>query len=74
MCCLRTMAATLIGANFWHTQWGAASPGYPHRLTLDRGQARTLSGFRYMPRQGGTDVGGRIKDYRIYVGDGLVGK
>jgi hypothetical protein len=29
-----------------------------------------ISGFRYVPRQG--DGGGRIKDYRIFIGDNLV--
>jgi beta-galactosidase len=59
-------------ANFWHTQWGGASPDHPHRLVLDLGHSRTLGGFRYVPRQGSANVGGRIKDYRIYVGDALV--
>ena len=60
-------------ANFWHTQWGNASPGHPtHCLVLDLGQAQDLAGFRYVPRQGAGAVGGRIKDYRIYVGDNLV--
>jgi len=58
-------------ANFWHTQCSAAQPDHPHRLILDLGQSRTLSGFRYVPRQG-TNVAGRIKDYRVYVGDDLV--
>ena len=61
-------------ANFWHTQWGDAQPDHPHRLVLDLGKSQTISGFRYVPRQGAGDVGGRIKDYRIYVGDGLVQK
>jgi beta-galactosidase len=59
-------------ANFWHTQWGDAHPGYPHRLILDLGQARTIGGFRYTPRQGGPHTTGRIKDYRVFVGDDLV--
>jgi beta-galactosidase len=59
-------------ANFWHTQWGSASPPHPHRLILDLGQTRMLTGFRYVPRQGSGQVGGRIKDYRVYVGDNLV--
>ena len=60
-------------ANFWHTQWGAAQPGYPHRLILDLGgQSRTVAGFRYTPRQGAADVTGRIKDYRVYVADDLI--
>jgi beta-galactosidase len=59
-------------ANFWHTQWGEAQPNHPHRLVLDLGHTRALSGVRYVPRQGGANVAGRIKDYRIYVGDALV--
>jgi beta-galactosidase len=59
-------------ANFWHTQWGSAQPNHPHRLVIDFGKSQNVSGFRYVPRQGAADVGGRIKDYRIYVGDNLV--
>ena len=59
-------------ANFWHTEWSAAQPPHPHRLVLDLGQTRVVSGFRYVPRQGGDGVGGRIKDYHIYVGDNLI--
>ncbi len=59
-------------ANFWHTEWSAAQPDHPHRLVLDLGKSQTISGFRYVPRQGAGSVGGRIKDYRIYVGDALV--
>jgi beta-galactosidase len=59
-------------ANYWHTQWGSASPNHPHRLVLDLGETRAISGFRYMPRQGAGDVGGRIKEYQVYVGDKLV--
>jgi beta-galactosidase len=59
-------------ADFWHTEWSAAQPDHPHKLVLDLGQSQTISGFRYVPRQ---DKGaGRIKDYRIYVGDDLVQK
>jgi beta-galactosidase len=61
-------------ANFWHTQWGNAQPDHPHYLVLDLGKPQTISGFRYFPRQGDNTVGGRIKDYQIYVGDNLVGK
>lgn len=59
-------------ANYWHTEWKNNSPGYPHRLILNLGQPQTISGFRYVPRQ--SDGPGRIKDYRIYVGDNLVEK
>ncbi len=54
-------------ANFWHTEWKGASPKHPHRLILNLGKPQTISGFRYVPRQG--EGGGRIKDFRIYVGD-----
>jgi beta-galactosidase len=59
-------------ANFWHTQWGAVSPNHPHQLVLDLAKSSTLTGFRYVPRQGAENVGGRIKDFRVYVGDDLV--
>jgi beta-galactosidase len=59
-------------ANYWHTEWKNSSPGYPHRLILDLGQSQTISGFRYVPRQ--SEGGGRIKDYRIFIGDALVEK
>ena len=59
-------------ANFWHTEWSAVQPNHPHRLILDLGRTQTIGGFRYTPRQGGGNVGGRVKEYRIYVGDGLV--
>jgi beta-galactosidase len=58
-------------ANYWHTQWGGASPDHPHCLIIDLGKPETIGGFRYTPRQGDANVGGRIKDYRVYVGDKL---
>jgi beta-galactosidase len=59
-------------ANYWHTEWGAAQPGYPHQLVLNLGKSQVVSGFRYVPRQSAGP--GRIKDYRIFVGDQLVQK
>ena len=59
-------------ANFWHTEWKNAQPDYPHRLILNLGQSQTISGFRYVPRQGADS--GRIKAYHIYVGEALVQK
>ncbi|HZI31847.1 MAG TPA: discoidin domain-containing protein, partial [Candidatus Binatia bacterium] len=61
-------------ATYWHTQWGSASPNHPHHLVLDLGKSCTLSGFRYLPRPGEGLPGGRIRDYRVYVGDHLVEK
>jgi beta-galactosidase len=57
-------------ANFWHTEWKNASPNHPHELILNLGKSQTISGFRYVPRQG--EGGGHIKDYRIFIGDKLV--
>jgi signal transduction histidine kinase len=59
-------------ATFWHTQWGAVAPNHPHHLVLDLGGSQALGGFGYTPRPGDGTVGGRIKDFRIYVGDDLV--
>jgi len=59
-------------ANYWHTQWGAAQPPQPHQLVLDLGKSQAISGFEYVPRQ--SEGAGRIKDYRIYVGDNLIQK
>ena len=59
-------------ASFWHTQWSDSHPAYPHYFVLDLAHSRTISGFRYIPRQGTDNVTGRIKDYRIYVGNDLV--
>jgi signal transduction histidine kinase len=57
---------------YWHTQWNGTPPGHPHHLVLDMGATREVSGFRYLPRQGSDTAGGRIRDYRVYVGDNLV--
>ncbi len=57
---------------YWHTQWSDASPNHPHHLVLDLGRSQTICGMRYLPRPGKGMVGGRIKDYRLYVGDGLL--
>jgi signal transduction histidine kinase len=59
-------------ATYWHTQWSSSSPNHPHHLVLDLGKSETIGGFRYLPRPGDGMVGGRIKDYRIYVGDNLL--
>jgi beta-galactosidase len=59
-------------SNYWHTEWSKAVPPHPHRLIINLGSTREVGGFRYTPRQGDANVGGRIKDYRIYVGDDLV--
>jgi beta-galactosidase len=59
-------------ASSWISQWGSSQPSHPHRLILDLGRSRQIGGFRYVPRQGDDSTPGRIKNYRIYIGDGLV--
>lgn len=53
-------------ANLWHTQWQDAKPSHPHRFVLNLCSTQTISGFRYVPRQ--SAGGGRIKDYRVFMG------
>ena len=57
-------------ANYWHSEVSGTKHAQPHHLTLDLGKSVTVGGFRYTPRQGPDTTTGRIKDYRIYVGDG----
>ena len=52
-------------ATFWHTQWQAASPPYPHWLVIDLAGNYAVSGFRYLPRQDGPN--GRIATYKFYL-------
>jgi beta-galactosidase len=60
--------------DYWHTAYSdkAALPVGPHRLIVDLGEAVEIGGLRYTPRQGPEGVSGRVRHYRVYVGDGLV--
>ena len=51
---------------FWHTEWSAANPAYPHQVVLSLGGQYTVSGLRYLPRQDGT-LNGTVGKYSIYV-------
>jgi beta-galactosidase len=55
-------------ANFWHSEWKNKQPAHPHRLVIDLGSEYRIGGFRYTPRAG-DDTPGRIKDYRIFIGN-----
>jgi beta-galactosidase len=59
-------------ASYWHTRQGDNPANHPHRLVIDLGRSRQVSGIRYVPRQGSDDVTGRIRGFRVFVGDGLV--
>lgn len=56
-------------ASFWKTEDWQQKPGFPHRLVIDLGGSRELTGLRYLPRAGGENVPGRIKAWRVYVSD-----
>ena len=58
-------------ATFWHTQWSDSPAAFPHRILIDLGHSVTLTGFRYLPRQGDDKAAGRIKDFQITVGENL---
>ena len=54
----------------WHTKWLESSPTFPHQIVVDMGSARSVSGFRYLPRPGGGN--GTIAAYKFYVSnDGI---
>lgn len=60
-------------SDHWHTALnGKIALPHPHRLVIDLGNKPGISGFRYTPRQGSDEVTGRIKNYRIFIGEKLV--
>jgi beta-galactosidase len=62
-------------ADFWHSAYTTAiAPAHPHLLVIDLGASTTVAGVRYTPRQGNAATTGRIKGYRMFVGDDLTGK
>ncbi len=60
-------------STYWHTEAGASALPPPHRIVVDLGETREVGGVRYLPRAGGTDASGRIRDYRVYVSDAPFG-
>jgi signal transduction histidine kinase len=58
-------------STFWQTQWNELPTAYPHRLIIDLGHSVTLTGFRYLPRQGDENAPGRIKGFQIILGENL---
>lgn len=60
-------------SDYWHTAYSKGeTPAGPARLIIDLGAAVDIAGLRYTPRQGPDTVTGRIRRYRVYVGDRLV--
>jgi PKD repeat protein len=52
----------------WHTEWSSSlpDPAPPHEIRIDLGAVYTISGFRYLPRQGGS-LNGTVALYEFYV-------
>jgi beta-galactosidase len=57
-------------SDYWLTASGTAT--HPHRLVIDLGKPVEVAGLRYTPRQGPDGVTGRIRRFKVYVGDRLV--
>src|SRR5712691_4259564 len=54
-------------STYWHTHWcNNVSPPPPHEIQIDLGAAFNISGFQYLPRQGGCS-NGWIKQFEFYL-------
>lgn len=56
-------------ASIWHSQYGDTTPDFPHRLVIDLGESVRIGSLRYLPRSGGTEIPGRVKNYQVYVSE-----
>ncbi len=59
--------------NHWHSAWSSSSPDYPHCIVIDLGEEVEVSGFTYVPRMD-DNAAGRIKDYKVFVGNSVITK
>jgi lysophospholipase L1-like esterase len=62
-------AANVFDGNantIWHSEWFQQLTPLPHEIRIDLGAQYTLTGFRYLPRQGAT-INGQIANYEFYV-------
>ncbi len=54
----------------WSTQWNGGSPAHPHEIQINLGAIYNIAGFKYLPRQSGSN--GRISNFEFYVSsDGI---
>ena len=49
----------------WHSHYGSENAEYPHHLTLDFGEVKTLRGFQYAPRLDGGN--GTVGEFDVEV-------
>lgn len=55
---------------YWHTQWQAAQPNYPHHFVIDLGSSHAVNGLSILSRH--NSGGGKTKDYELYLSnDGI---
>ncbi|MDN5205021.1 discoidin domain-containing protein [Fulvivirgaceae bacterium BMA10] len=53
-------------STIWHSRWsGSDPPAHPHEFIIDLGAYYQISGFKYLPRQNGSN--GRVKVYNFYI-------
>lgn len=50
---------------FWHTEWQAQSPPFPHEIQLDLGQVHAVNGVSLLSRSGAAS--GKVKEYELYL-------
>ncbi len=50
---------------YWHTMYSVTMAQFPHSVTFDASETKTIKGFTYLPRQ--DNPNGNIKGYKIEV-------
>ncbi|MBS1547518.1 MAG: discoidin domain-containing protein [Bacteroidetes bacterium] len=50
---------------FWHTQWQAQSPPFPHEIQIDLGAVHAVNGVSLLSRAQTTN--GKVKGYELYL-------
>ena len=59
--------------NYWSSDYSFKKASYPHYLVIDLGKEEKISSFRYVPVADNNGPG-RIKNYRIFIGNDIVKK
>ena len=52
-------------STFWHTLYTGGATPYPHEIQIDLGATYALDGFRYLPRQDGSNHG-MVANWQFY--------
>ena len=53
-------------STFWHTNYSTAKPKHPHRIVINLGEDKKITGFSYLPRAEANRTG-MIKDFKVYI-------